>query len=62
MIMKYVKACEAIQVNSVLTWLMVDQVGSTSVTSDINGALGDTVKYSALAVFTPPSVLCERGM
>jgi len=35
------------RVNSVLTWLMVDQVGSTSVTSDINGALGDTIKYSA---------------
>jgi simple sugar transport system permease protein len=41
------RAGAAMRVNGILTWLMVDQVGNNSVTSDINGALGDTVKYSA---------------
>jgi RHS repeat-associated protein len=47
MIMKYVKACVTMRVNGVLTWLLVDQVGSTTITANADGSFQSEIRYSA---------------
>jgi hypothetical protein len=62
MIMKYVKACVTMRVNGVLTWLMVDQVGSTSVTSNITRGTGGHGQVQRISGLCTPERLLREGL
>jgi len=51
----------AMRENGVITWILTNHLGSTTALAAQDGTLSALFRYTAFAVYAPPSVFCERG-